>query len=180
MGYLKEEAAVGPDGQKRLKMLRQVGQAYKFHPELMQVMPSVFKKELDKRRTFDNVILQHFEVELAKHSSDLQQTLMDGAETVGERASAVQNAQLQLLRAKEEHKQRGRELRHLETTLQERKDAIVVARRSVQNFPKDMKLAKQEVARAAARFLQFRKGPLAACSQSLPHLAAEEAHIEKR
>merc|ERR1712050_449017 len=96
--FLKEEAAVGPDGQKRLKMLRQVGQAYKFHPELMQVLPSVFKKELDKRRTFDNVILQHFEVEFAKHSCDSQQTLVDGVETVGERASAVQDAQQQLLR----------------------------------------------------------------------------------
>merc|ERR1712232_1395259 len=120
--YLKEEAAVGPDGQKRLKMLKQVGQAHKFHPELMQVVPSVFKKELDKRRTFDNVILQHLEVEMAKHSSDLQQSLMDGAEAVGECVSAVQDAQQQVLRAKEDYKQRGRELRHLETTLQESKN----------------------------------------------------------
>merc|ERR1712151_476760 len=121
-------------------MLKQIGQTYKFHPELMQVSAAVFKKDLAKRRTFDNVILQHFEVELAKHSSDLQHSLMAGAEKVGEHATCVQDAQQQVLRAKEEYKQRGRELKHLETTLQENKDALVVARRSVRNLPRDIKL----------------------------------------
>lgn len=60
---LKEaaKATFGPEERKQLNSLRKVGKAFGFHDTLMESVPSVLKKQLDKRRTFDNFVMGEME-----------------------------------------------------------------------------------------------------------------------
>lgn len=178
-GPLKEVAAIGSDGNKRLSTLRRIGKAYNFHEELISVIPAILKKDLDKRRTFDNVVMQQLDVEFAKQQFSLLTNVKDGADIIAERAFAVEEAKQAVRDAQEERKRNATKLASLEAVLQESKEALVAARGRVRAFPADTKRATQELARAKACISKFHKGPLTLFSCSLPRIGTAEIASER-
>merc|ERR1739848_936288 len=103
-GPLKETIAKGADGQKRLSILRRAGKEFGFHEEMMKVLPSVLKKEFDKRQTFDGLVVERLDKEFEKHSGVLD-TQLEECETVErECSSSLQAAQSEMQAAQEEQK----------------------------------------------------------------------------
>lgn len=179
---LKEMAAKGSDAQKRLSIVRKVGKEFGFHEEMMKVLPSVLKKELDKRQTFDGLVVERVGVEFAKHSGALDTHVKERASAVDESANILQETQLDLQHAKEEHKNHVRALADSEKALANAKEELLQAKRRVRAFPSDMGKAVRDLSSAKARIDKFRKDPAVRALEEIsssPNSFAERDSTEK-
>jgi len=176
---LRDEPAAGPDGSKRLTVLRKVGKVYGFHNELLSVAPAILKKELDKRRTFDNLVMRQLEVEFRRNVGSLNSEIQDKEQILAERASEVQAAHAAWINAKEEQKNGARALSQAEEALAAGKVALSEAQRRVRTFPTDMRKSLRNFSLAKARLDKFRDGPLAKFEKSLkPPVPEDDDHTE--
>lgn len=167
-GPLKEAFAEGSEGQKRLGVLRRVGKEYGFHSEMMNVMPAVLKKEIDRRQTFDGLVVQYLGVEFARHTDALDLKVKERGSHLTECSSMVQEAHTDLRTAKEEHKAHTRALADAEKALADAKATLLQAKRHSQAFPSDMGKTLRDLSLAKTRVDKFQRGALAALEEVLP------------
>merc|ERR1712048_1200827 len=64
---LKEARMKGSAGQKQVSGLCKVGKKHGLHRELLSIAPAIFRKELEKRQTFDRLVLQNLGEQFEKH-----------------------------------------------------------------------------------------------------------------
>jgi len=179
---LKEMVAKGADARKRLSILRTVGKEFGFHEEMMEVLPSVLKKDLDKRRTFDGLVVERVGVEFAKHSGALDAHVKERASVVDESTNMFLVAESDLQNAKEDHEKHVRALADTEKALADAKAELLQAKRRVLAFPSDMGRAMRDLSSAKARIDKFRKDPVVRALEALsssPASFAEHASTEQ-
>lgn len=176
---LKEMPAGGQDGQKRLQRIRKTGKEYGFHGELLSVLPSILKKQPEKRQTFDDIVMQQLEREFAKHSMKMEEAFSDSQAGMDNHSSAVESAQSAVIKAKENRKRCSQELASAEAALLTGKQEIVAARHHVRNYAKDMRRNERDLARAKARVTKLRKGVLADFNRIMPSSTEEEISEEE-
>eukprot|EP00928_Gymnodinium_smaydae_P071849 TRINITY_DN5532_c0_g2_i1.p1 TRINITY_DN5532_c0_g2~~TRINITY_DN5532_c0_g2_i1.p1 ORF type:complete len:611 (+),score=121.94 TRINITY_DN5532_c0_g2_i1:276-1835(+) len=159
---LKETAASGAHGLKRLKVLKKLGKEHKFHGELMSVLPSILRKHPDKRRTFDAAVVHHLEREFAAQSESLQSSIR-GSEKSAERCRlSVEAAAKALAEAKDGRRRIIAALASAERDVDECKRKVVEEKRRVKNLPRDMQRAAALAEKEESRLNKFLNGPLSA------------------
>lgn len=157
---LKESSAGGSQGQKRLSTLRKVGKAYGFHNEMLSVMPAVLKKNVQKRQTFDGLVMQYLDVEFARHTGALESQIKERERNAEEQSVATQEARDAFLAAKEAKKSSSQALADAEAALVAGKKKLLEAGQRVRAFPTEMGQAVRDLTLAKARIDKFRSGTL--------------------
>jgi len=159
---LKETSAIGREGQKKVEVLQKVGKDFGFHDVLMDVLPVVLKKQPNRRRTFDGVALQHFEVEVSRHSATLGAALKEREACIEETSEVLQALRSALDHAKTEHASHTSALAQARENLTTGKNELLEAQRRVRMFDSDMRKCVRDLEDKAAKLKAFQKGPLAA------------------
>jgi hypothetical protein len=168
---LKDTPAEGVDGRKRLATLRRAGKAFGFHSELLTIAPVVLRKQLDARRTFDEMIVQQLEKEFNKNTIALDANIKESECGAQERIQAMESAEEELLAAKAAHKKAREELAAAETSLVESREALTEAKRRLRVFPAEMKRNARALLIALNRLEKFHRGPLSSFHRAVGHMA---------
>ena len=143
-GPLKELAAEGPEGQKQVAALCKFGKQHEFHKELINVVPATLRKQPDKRRTFDCVVVEQLEREFAKHAAKVDASMWDGERAVVECASNVELAQAELNNARAERKRNAQAVTASERALAAGRQELVEVRQAIRRIPRDIRCAVLE------------------------------------
>merc|ERR1711920_584314 len=64
---LKDARMSGSEGRKQVNDLCKVGKKHGLHRELLSIAPAIFRKELEKRQTFDRLVLDNLGKQFEKH-----------------------------------------------------------------------------------------------------------------
>jgi len=163
-----KEARVDGSVSKQLRQLCKVGEKHGLHRELMTIAPAVLKKQLDKRRTFDNLAVRSLDTEFEKHVKALGSKIKDNEQALAEQEQHLQSQQSALLSARAQRKERRKRLALVEADLGKGQEALALARKKVRKSPTIMKHATCELERAKVRISKFRTGPLATYLRVLP------------
>jgi len=128
-------------------------------------MPSILKKQLDRRQTFDTVAIKAFDAEMAKHLCKLQSAAMESEIAFRDKTAAVRAAEGAIVSAKENRDTISKELAAATTVLAHGVKALGIAKQHLRDFPKDAKQAANALNRAQAQLSAFRAGPLGAVEE---------------
>merc|ERR1719446_903282 len=74
---LKGAPAKGQKGQKQLNDIQRIGKQLGFQGQVLEQVPAVLKKALDKRKTHDGIVIDDFELEVSKHYVALESDLKE-------------------------------------------------------------------------------------------------------
>jgi|EP00427_Karlodinium_veneficum_P024331 hypothetical protein len=160
---LKQATAKGAQGRHKLKHLQKVGKQFGFHDVLLNTtMPKVALKCLDKRQTFDRLVLDQMEAEFAKKQVELEKALKIEKSVKLDREVALDMAQKNLADAVREQEVHASRLAEAEKALVLGKQALVAARRDLKKFDKD---SRQKIVRESTQLethlSTFLDGPFA-------------------
>jgi len=159
---LKQASVKGAQGKKKIKQLQQVGKRFGFHDVLLNTtMPRVALKCIDKRQTFDRLVLDQMEAEFAKKHADLENNLNDEKSFKRDREAALQIAQNGLVDAQHKRDASASRLVEAEKSLATCKQSIVVARRELKKFDKDSQVTVRESSQLESKLNAFLDGPYA-------------------
>jgi hypothetical protein len=159
---LKARAAHGAEGFKQLKCIEKVGKRFGFPETLLESARAVLKKELDKRRTFDGLVMSELETQFTKNYNIVESVLKDGQAEYQEQIDAAQEAQTRVDEAERAHKGCSQTLAEARAALAPAQATLIAARRNVRRLVPDAQKAMQGLDRAKARLNAFRLGPLVA------------------
>jgi hypothetical protein len=160
---LKQASVKGVQGKNKMKHLQKVGKRFGFHDVLLNTtMPKVALKSIDKRQTFDRLVLDQMEAEFAKKHVELQNTLKDEKSVRLDREAALQTARKSLADAQHRRIASTSCLAEAEKALVLGKQALVTARRDLRNFDKDSQKIIRESKQMETRLGAFLDGPFAA------------------
>lgn len=175
---LKEAQARGKQLNTKMKDLRKIGKEFAFHDVLLEAMPSILKKQLDRRQTFDKVAIQQFDAEFTKRLTELETITEDGEVAFESTHSAVQTAQEELQSLKRQQDDCSRELAVAEADFADSIAALAGAKQKVRQFPSDSKKATDALCKAQAQLSTFREGPLGAYEQLVIEASASGSQCE--
>jgi len=161
---LKQGSVKGAQGKHKLKHLQKVGKRFGFHDVLLNTtMPKVAFKGIDKRQTFDRLVLDQMEAEFAKKHVELKKALQEQKSVKLDQEAAVSMAQKILADAVHERNAHASRLAEAEKALALGKQALVSARRDLKKFDKD---SRQKIVcestQLQAHLNTFLDGPFAA------------------
>jgi DNA repair exonuclease SbcCD ATPase subunit len=159
---LKEAAAQGREGHAQLKCIRKLGKDFGFHETLLESVPGVLKRALDKRQTFDGLVMSQLEREFMKHYTDMETKLNDGGKELQEHTHAVQEAQALLDESGKTLEESSQRLSEAMVALSPSRKVRADARQNVRRFDSDLQKLVRESTQAQCRLDAFRCGPLAA------------------
>merc|ERR1712178_469797 len=83
----------GAKGQKQLKGLCQVGKECGFNDVLVNCLPAVLTKQLNKRRTFDALAIQQLDKEFSKLKNNAEADVVCKEASLAAKGDALQAAQ---------------------------------------------------------------------------------------
>lgn len=179
---LKEAAAQGREGNAQLKCIRKLGKDFGFQESLLESVPGVLKRTLDKRHTFDGLVMSQLEREFMKHYTDMEVKLNEGGKELQEHTHAVQEAQALLEESGKSLEESSRKLDEARADLPPSRKSLTEARQNARRFESDLQRHVRELAQAQGRLDAFRSGPLAAFEElqkRTSHLPVA-AHDEKK
>merc|ERR1711972_36489 len=153
--------AHGTEGNRQLKGIQKFGKHFGFHEVMLDSVRAVLKKDLEKRRTFDGLVMDQLEAAFIKNYTIMKESLEDGQTEFQEQSEAVQEAQSRVDEAERAHEECNQALAEAQTALSPAKAALVAARRNVRRFASDAQKLVQTLDAAEARLRAFRSGPLA-------------------
>lgn len=159
---LKAAPAKGPQGQKRLSNLRNIGKQFGFHDVMLAALPAVLRKPVDRRQTFDLLTTQQLEVEIDRHAKAAEATVRDNELAASQREEAMHTAKEALAAARKARREVGHALGQAEKDLAAAKESVQAARRYVASVRSEMKGPNMEFLHAKKTLSAFRSGPLAA------------------
>lgn len=164
---LKRAGASNHEGGRQMATLRRTGKAYGFHKELLGIAPVVLKKQLDSRRTFDNLILAQLANEFTKHSSALESETKSCEEEALKHSQDVEKAEAELEGAKTLHKKACQVLESMAASVAKAQQEYAEAKASIRKLPADLKRAERTARRVEERLLKFQRGPRAAFEKAM-------------
>jgi len=159
---LKEVAAQGRKGHEQLKCIRKLGKDFGFQEALLESVPGVLKRSLERRRTFDGFVMSQLEREFMKHYTDLEGKLRDSEEEFQEHSHAVKEAQTLLDESGSSFEESNQRLDEALVALSPGKKSLMEVRQHVRKFDSDMQKRVRDLTLAQGRLDAFRSGPLAA------------------
>jgi len=157
---LKEAAALGRKGQEQLKCIGKLGKQFGFQEALLESVPGVLKRSLDRRRTFDGFVMTQLEREFLKHYTEMEGKLKEGEEELQNYTHAVQEAQALLDESGHSLDESNHRLTEALAAVSPSKKTAVHARQHVRKFESDLQKYVRELKSAQARLNAFRSGPL--------------------
>lgn len=175
---LKDTQIEGHEGHKRLRSLRKVGKEFGFHEVMLNALPAVLAKLPDKRRTFDDLTIQHLQVEIDRNAGKAEAAVQDGGRCAAEQVAAVQRAREALASAKGLHVAHARAVSEAVAALDEAKATEHAARKHARAFEADLRQATRSLSRAMCCLSAFRSGPLAAYEALRAEVAALAAPMK--
>jgi hypothetical protein len=157
---LKQASVKGAQGKNKLKHLQKVGKRFGFHEVLLNTtMPKVALKCIDRRQTFDRLVLDQMEAEIAKKHAELENNLKDEKSLKFDREVALQTAQKALADAQHQRDSIGSRLADAEKALLVGKQSVVAARRDLKKFDKDSQIIVRESRQLESKLNAFLDGP---------------------
>jgi len=139
-----------------------MGKEFGFEDSLLEQIPKVLQKGLDRRRTVDNMVMERMETEFSKEYIKLQGTLQHEQVTFQECGEAMKDAQAILNDSVQAHKTHAKALTQAESMLLQSKMELPKARQGVRKVQVMWDRAVRELDLAEARLEAFRSGPLSA------------------
>jgi len=167
-GPLKEACVEGSERQRHMRLLCKAGEKHGLHKELLGVAPAILRKQLDKRQTFDRLVISSLDAEFTKHAEALSSKIQDGENILQTYESTLQAKQEALVRSRTQKKMSTRKISQAKANIGMGKKALAVARQRTKSQPSTMKRAARDLERAKARLEKLRSGPLAAYVRVLP------------
>jgi peptidoglycan hydrolase CwlO-like protein len=153
---LKQASVKGSQGKNKMKHLQKVGKRFGFHDVLLNTtMPKVALKSIDKRQTFDRLVLDQMEAEFAKKHGELENVLKDEKLVRLDREAALEAARKSLADAQHQRIAHASRLAEAEKALVLGKQAVVAARRDLKSFDKDSQKILRESAQLETRLSAF-------------------------
>jgi DNA repair exonuclease SbcCD ATPase subunit len=159
---LKEAAALGRKGNEQLKCIRKLGKDFCFQEALLESVPGVLKRSLDRRRTFDGLVMNQLEREFLKHYTDLEAKLKESEEKLREHSHAVEEAQILLNESQHSLEESSQRLDKASVALSPSRKSLMEVRQHVRKFDSDMQRRVRDLTLAQGRLDAFRSGPFAA------------------
>jgi hypothetical protein len=157
---LKQASVKGARGKKKVKHLCKVGKQFGFHDVLVsKTMPQVALKSIDRRQTFDKLVLDQMEAEFAKKKKELEEALNDETASQLDRQAAVQTAENDLADAQAQRDVNATRLAEAEKSLSLCKESLEAARQDSRKFHKYSQKIVRENAQFEARLSNFLDGP---------------------
>jgi chromosome segregation ATPase len=157
---LKESAALGRKGQEHLKCIGKLGKDFGFQEALLESVPGVLKRSLDRRRTFDGFVMTQLEREFMKHYTEMEGKLKESDEELRKHTHAVQEAQALLDESGHCLEESNQRLTEALVAVSPCKKTVVHARQHVRKFEFDLHKYVRDLDLAQARLFAFRSGPL--------------------
>mmetsp|Transcript_119009 Transcript_119009/g.188480 ORF Transcript_119009/g.188480 Transcript_119009/m.188480 type:complete len:385 (-) Transcript_119009:129-1283(-) len=159
---LKESAAQGKKGIDQVHCIQKLGKDFGFHETLLESIPAVLRKDLDKRRTFDGFVMDQLEREFTKHCAAIGEKLKEGEEELQGHSIALQEATSNAVETGRTRDVCNKALAEALTAVSPSKKVLSMARQNARKFASDVKKFERDVAQAQARLDAFRSGALAA------------------
>jgi len=159
---LKFAAAEGPDGNKRLSVLRRTGKAFNFQNELLSIAPVILRKPLDSRHTFEDLVVRQLASEFNKNVSAISAEIKNSEEAIQQSEQQFQAAEAELAKTRSAHKKATRNLAFAEAAVVKATQAFAEAKAQVRKLPADLKKSAKSLANAEVRLDKFERGPQAA------------------
>jgi hypothetical protein len=157
---LKGAAAQGRKGQEHLKRIRKLGKDFGFQEALLESVPGVLKKSLDRRRTFDGFVISQLEREFKKNYTEMEGKLQQGEEELHENTNSVQETQALLDESGQSLEESNHKLFKASLAVSPCKKTLVQAKQHVRKFESDVQKYERDLKLAQARLDAFRSGPL--------------------
>merc|ERR1712232_978758 len=158
---LKDVPARGPEGQKRLRTLKNAGKEFRFHEVMMNALPAVFTKELNKRHTFDGLTVRQLDVEIGRKTQEVYVAVQESEKLAAERVAAVHDAREALADAKALQLEHSRAVAEAAEAVTDAKKEAQAARQHVRAVEANLKRTMRNLQSATQRLSVFRSGPLA-------------------
>lgn len=176
---LKSLGVQGPHGSKQLRKIGRVGKDIGFQEAVLKTVPRVLKKELDKRRTVDGLVLDEMESEFSKHYAELESMLNSEQAVFEDCKATVQDAQEVLNDAVQTRNAHMKALAEAEARCSKTSGVLTKAWQHTRRFQSMIEKSVKELSLAEARLDAFRTGPLAAFQnlqlvEALPMHSASE------
>lgn len=166
---LKEGGAQGRDGHAQLKRIQELGKDFGFQEALLESVPGVLKRTLDKRQTFDGFVMSQLEREFMKHYTEMEVKVNEGGKELQGHTHALQKAQALLDESGQTLEESTQRLEESMVALPLSRKALTVARQNVRRYESDLQKYARDLAQAQSRLDAFRSGPLAAFQEFQTH-----------
>eukprot|EP00439_Symbiodinium_sp_Y106_P018822 s737_g2.t1 len=147
----------------------------KRYSELLGVAPAVLRKELARRRTFDQLVVKSLDAEFAKQAEALrskleetQQSLEEPEQTLESKKKAVATAKEGRLRKSETIKETNRQIEEATDAVETGRRSLAAAKKKIKGLPSVLKKVQRSYDRVQGRYEKFRGGPLSAYLKHQP------------
>lgn len=130
--------------------------------DLTNSLSAAFTKEADARTTFDNIVVNELETQIAKQLKDFEFTIKNGESIKLQAANTKTSAEATLTAASEKLTASKAALVDAKAAVTEAKKTLASAKVAVESYDKDMKAATVTLADAKSALASFVEGPLKA------------------
>mmetsp|Transcript_63721 Transcript_63721/g.141908 ORF Transcript_63721/g.141908 Transcript_63721/m.141908 type:complete len:379 (-) Transcript_63721:89-1225(-) len=171
---LKQAEVRGPAARKQIHALCKAGQKVGFHQELLSVAPAVLKKDLERRRTFDQLVVKSLDSEFAKQAKALRSKLEENQQNLEDQDRTLEAKKMAVANAKDAVKQTARRIEEATEAVETGRKSVAAAKKRIKGLPSVLKKANRNFQRVQGRFEKFRGGPLGAYLKHQPVLEVDD------
>lgn len=165
---LKQAHVHGAAARKQINALCKAGQKVGFHKELLGVAPAVLRKELARRRTFDQLVVKSLDAEFAKQAEALRSKLEETQQSLEEQEQTLESKKKAVATAKETVKETSRQIEEATDAVETGRRSLAAAKKKIKGLPSVLKKVQRNYDRVQGRYDKFRGGPLSAYLKHQP------------